>query len=124
MLYPTSNEIFPDGRCDVGKWYVFDFNVSELRRLWLKERDLSPRSKRFLRGQGDFQIATLHDHVELIRVLDRARKRETGLYIELKDPDRHCREGLDCAAACSGSSEPVRSEPTGRPRLPPVLRFQ
>ncbi len=92
-------DVFPDRRRDDRHWYVFDFTLDELRQLNVRERYGQAGSSRFPAGQGYFQIATLREHVELIRGLDHSRGSETGLYIELKQPARHQAEGLDVSTA-------------------------
>lgn len=92
-------DVFPDRQREDGRWYVFDFSLSELKQLNVHERYGSAGSPRFPDSLGQFQIATLREHVELIRGLDHSRGTTTGLYIELKQPTRHRQEGLDLAGA-------------------------
>lgn len=92
------SDVFPDRRREDGHWYVFDFQLSELRQLNVHERYGNDGSPRFPDHLGRFQIATLQEHIELIRGLDHSRGTTTGLYIELKQPARHRREGLDLAS--------------------------
>lgn len=90
-------EVFPDRCRDDRHWYVFDFTLEELRQLNVRERYGQAGSSRFPDRLARFQIATLQEHVELIRGLDHTRRTATGLYIELKQPARHHEEGLDVA---------------------------
>ena len=90
-------DVFPDRRREDRHWYAFDFTLEELRQLNVQERYGQKGSPRFPGDKGRFQIATLREHVELIRGLDHSRKTTTGLYIELKQPKRHHSEGFDLA---------------------------
>lgn len=90
-------DMFPDRRRDDQHWYVFDFTLNELRQLNVRERYAENGSSRFPGRQGRFQIATLREHVELIRGLNHSRGTSTGFYIELKQPERHHKEGFDLA---------------------------
>ncbi len=49
-----------------------------------------------------FQVPTLAEEIDLLAGLDRSRGRTTGLYIELKAPNWHRREGLDLTSAILG----------------------
>ena len=98
-LVTNVGDVFPDRCRDDRHWYVFDFTLDELRQLNVQERYGQAGSPRFPGHRGRFQIATLREHVELIRGLDHTRGTETGLYIELKQPALHHAEGLDVAAA-------------------------
>lgn len=90
-------DVFPDRRRADRHWYAFDFTLEELRQLNVQERYGQTGASRFPRDKGHFQIATLREHVQLIRGLDHSRNTATGLYIELKQPKRHHSEGLDLA---------------------------
>jgi glycerophosphoryl diester phosphodiesterase len=46
-----------------------------------------------------FQVPTLAEEIVMLAGLDRSRGQSTGLYIELKSPNWHRREGLDLSAA-------------------------
>ena len=87
-------DVFPDRSRD-GKYYVFDFTLSELKQLNVVERYESESRKRFPRGKGNFQIGTLKEHIELIQGLNRSRPHTAGLYVEIKQPALHQKNGLD-----------------------------
>lgn len=95
-LDATTNvaDVFP-GRAVDGKHYAFDFTLAELRQLRVVERDYSKTSRRFPAGVGEFEIATLEEHIQLITGLNVSRKREAGLYVEIKKPGLHRQHGLD-----------------------------
>jgi len=84
-------EMFPD-RAVEDRFYVFDFSLEELRQLNVTERDAKHR---FPRQSGRFVIATLEEHIQLIIGLNESRRRNTGLYVEIKQPALHRKRGLD-----------------------------
>lgn len=84
-------DVFPQKQVD-GKFYVFDFTLAELRQLKVTEREAS---QRFPRQTGAFRIATFAEHVQLIQGLNQSRKRNAGLYVEIKKPSLHQSRGLD-----------------------------
>ena len=92
-------DVFPDRLRDDRRWYVFDFTLEELRRLNVRKQSHHAGSSGFPAGQGRFQIATLREHVELIRGLDHSRRTATGLCIELREPARHRAEQFDVAGS-------------------------
>ena len=87
-------EKFP-GRAVDGKYYVWDFNLEELRKLKITERRSAKFGRRFPMESGSFQIATLEEHLTLIRGLNHSRNRDAGVYVEIKKPAEHRRHGLD-----------------------------
>lgn len=94
-LDQTTNvaDVFPDRQRD-GKFYVFDFTLAELKQLSVRER-FGPPGQRFPRSTGQFHICTLSEQIEVIQGLNQSRQKNTGLYVEIKRPDLHRREGLD-----------------------------
>mgnify|MGYP001826920281 FL=1 len=90
-----------------GRYYAADFDLAEIRQLRVHERtrhnqDGSPEAaypQRFPLGPGLLSIPTLREEIALISGLDRSRGRSTGLYIELKAPNWHHRQGLDITRA-------------------------
>lgn len=97
---------FPGRARADGRFYAIDFDVGEIRQLRVHERtQLGARSgeavfpQRFPVESGLFSVPTLAEEIELLAGLDRSRGCRTGLYIELKFPHWHRREGLDLASA-------------------------
>ncbi len=100
-------ERFPGRERGDGRFYAADFELEEIRQLRARER--------FHRGAGGAKVAvyphrfpadpallgvpTLAEEIQLLAGLDRSRERATGLYIELKAPNWHLREGHDIALA-------------------------
>ncbi|MCR9200384.1 MAG: hypothetical protein NXI04_17250 [Planctomycetaceae bacterium] len=84
--------VFPDRRRD-GHFYVFDFTLSELRQLNVRERS----EERFPQNSGRFVIRTLEEHLQLIAGLNQSRGHSTGVYVEIKQPALHHKHQLDVA---------------------------
>lgn len=87
-------DVFP-GRDTEGKFYVFHFTLQELKTLKVTERRTG--KIRFPKGQGNFRIATLKEHLELIQGLNQSRNAAVGVYVELKQPALHREHKLDLA---------------------------
>ena len=96
-------ERFPGRRRADGLHYAIDFSLEEIRSLRVHERvtnsgrPVYPR--RFPPQSGNFRVATLQEHIELISGLNRSTGREIGLYIEPKSPAWHAAEGKDLMSA-------------------------
>ena len=98
---------YPHRVRDDGHFYAMDFPLDEVRRLSVHERctvDTSGTRRpvypaRFPIDIALFQIPTLAEEIDLIAGLDKSRGRQTGLYIELKSPNRHRAAGLDLTSA-------------------------
>ncbi len=98
---------FPQRARTDGRYYAIDFALDELRQLRVHERstrhasgrDIAVFPERFPVAPALFGIPTLAEEIDLIAGLDHSRRRHTGLYIELKSPNWHTREGHDIAAA-------------------------
>jgi glycerophosphoryl diester phosphodiesterase len=97
---------FPGRARDDGRYYAIDFDIEEILELRVHERThlgtgqgraVYPR--RFPVGAALFTVPTLAQEIALLAGLDRSRNRRTGLYVELKAPNWHRREGLDLSSA-------------------------
>lgn len=90
---------FPKRKRKDGRFYAIDFTLKELKTLELHERtkeDGSPVFKnRFPLQPTGMKIPTLQEEILLIKGLNRSRKKNTGLYVELKKPEFHKKHGLD-----------------------------
>jgi glycerophosphoryl diester phosphodiesterase len=66
-------------------WFSEDFALAELKRLRAVERlpALRPENRRF---DGQFEIPTLQEVIDLVRGMERALGRRIGLYLETKHP--------------------------------------
>ena len=95
---------FPERAREDGRYYAADFSLEEIRRLQLHERTPPGSNRqiypgRFPHGAARFGVPTLAEEIELIAGLDHSRGRQTGLYVELKSPNWHLRQGLDIVPA-------------------------
>ncbi len=87
-------EKFPKRKRSDGRYYALDFTLAELKTLRVMER-FDPATgrqifpKRFQKGLGSFQIATLEEELQLIQGLNRSTGRIAGIYPEIKDPAWH-----------------------------------
>lgn len=91
---------FPDRARDDGKFYVRDFDLSEIRTLNVHERRGADGVSavfpgRFPTDKGRFSIATLGEEIEMVGGLNRATGRSVGIYPEIKSPAWHRSEGVD-----------------------------
>ncbi len=94
---------FPGRARDDGHFYAVDFSLGEIRTLHAHERR-GPDGRavfpgRFPADAALFRVPTLAEEIDLLAGLDHSTGRRTGLYIELKSPNRHRAAGLDLAAA-------------------------
>jgi glycerophosphoryl diester phosphodiesterase len=97
---------FPDRARADGRFYAIDFDLHEIRQLRVHERthytidgnEEAVFAERFPAQTALFQVPTLAEEIAMLEGLDRSRGRNTGLYIELKSPNWHRREGLDLSA--------------------------
>lgn len=99
-------ERFPERARDDGHFYTVDFTLDELRQLHVSEPvevvDGETRplyATRFPPEQSRFRLHTLAEEIELIQGLNATTGRDVGLYVEIKSPRFHHREGKDLASA-------------------------
>jgi glycerophosphoryl diester phosphodiesterase len=98
---------FPDRARSDGRFYAIDFDLPEIRQLRLHERTHLDAARlgsavypqRFPAEHALFQIPTLAEEVAMLAGLDHSRGCRTGLYVELKAPHWHRKQGLDLPAA-------------------------
>jgi glycerophosphoryl diester phosphodiesterase len=99
---------YPGRARDDGHWYAIDFSWQELSALGVRERlDLATGRPTFpdrfpsfdLKGQSPFRLHTLDEELTLIRGLNRTRGRESGIYVEIKEPAWHETQGRDLTVA-------------------------
>jgi glycerophosphoryl diester phosphodiesterase len=96
---------FPGRAREDGRFYALDFTLDEIRQLRLHERstcdeaglEVAVYPARFPLGSGTCSIPTLLEEIDFISGLDRSRNKSTGLYVELKAPDWHSRQGYKIA---------------------------
>jgi len=98
---------FPDRARADGRYYAIDFDLQEIRQLRVHERthvDTGNKGaavypQRFPVQPALFHVPTLAEEIDMLAGLDHSRGCRTGLYIELKAPNWHRREGLDLSSA-------------------------
>ena len=78
-----------DGTEESG-WFADDFTLVEIRTLRAKER-LSFRDQSF---NGQFEIPTFQEIIDLVKGVEAATGRKIGIYPETKHPTYHAAEGL------------------------------
>jgi glycerophosphoryl diester phosphodiesterase len=96
-------ERFPERRRGDGRYYVRDFDLSELRTLNVHERrqedgQTAVFARRFPTDSGRFSMATLRDEIEMIQGLNVSTGRSVGIYPEVKKPEWHAEEGVDLSS--------------------------
>lgn len=103
-LNATTNvkQVFPNRARKDGKFYVIDFDLSELKQLNVTARirnNGNPRySGRFPPGRSEFKIATLSEEIELIQGMNKSTGKNIGLYTEIKSPAWHREQGYDLSS--------------------------
>ena len=92
-------ERYPTRHRQDGRFYVRDFNLTELRSLRAWERmDADGRAVypgRYPARHGEFRIHTLREELDLVQQLNAATNGRTGVYPEIKRPKWHREEGVD-----------------------------
>jgi glycerophosphoryl diester phosphodiesterase len=104
-LEPTTDveQVYPERRRADGHWYVVDFTFAELQRLQVHER-VQPGSgaptwpARFSERGVPLRIPSLAEELALVRGLNAATGRRTGVYTEVKSPAWHRAQGKDPSA--------------------------
>lgn len=74
-------------------WFSEDFTLAEIKRLRAVERipEVRPANARF---DGQFEVPTLAEILDLVQALERVTGRRIGLYPETKHPTHFARLGL------------------------------
>ena len=99
-------QAFPQRARPDGHWYVIDFSYAELQQLALHDRvEPATGAASWPRRFGErlpFRIHSLAEELTLLRGLNRATGRHTGIYTEVKSPAWHRSEGKDLAPLVLG----------------------
>lgn len=91
---------FPGRARADGRFYAIDFTWAELVTLNVRER-FNPQTgqavfpDRFPTKGGAFRLCTFDEQVNLIAGLNHSTGRQTGIYVEFKEPAFHATEGKD-----------------------------
>lgn len=92
---------FPERHRDDGRFYVRDFDLSEIRTLNAWERMNADGTAvypgRYPVQSGEFGFNTLAEELELVARLNAEHGRKVGVYPEIKRPAWHKAEGVDIA---------------------------
>lgn len=91
---------FPGRARADGRHYAIDFTWAEIQQLTVHERTTETRpwkdkNRRFPAATGSFRIASLSQQLALIGGLNQTTGRTVGVYVELKEPQRHREFGHD-----------------------------
>jgi glycerophosphoryl diester phosphodiesterase len=113
-------ERFPGRARRDGRYYVRDFDLSEILTLTVHERVDGCGHQVFPQRQAhsgaEFRVHTLERELALVSMLRDNAKRNVGIYPEIKSPAWHAREGVDITklvletlreAGYSGHAAPV-----------------
>ncbi len=97
-------QLFPKRARKDGRYYAIDFTLAEIKSLQVTERiDLKNNTAvypgRFPIRSGKFEISTLKEELELIHGLNKSTGRNVGIYVEIKSPAWHRKEGKDISRA-------------------------
>jgi glycerophosphoryl diester phosphodiesterase len=92
-------EKFPGRQRKDGSFYAIDFTLDEIKSLVVTER-FNPQTgeavfgKRFpVNFKIDFRVPTLEEEILLVQGLNKSTGRNVGLYVEVKEPAFHEKEG-------------------------------
>lgn len=93
-------DLFPDRARDDGRYYAIDLTLDEIKQLSATERvDLKTGKavfpQRFPLKKSSFKVPSLAEEIELIQGLNKSTGRDAGIYVEIKDPDFHRKQGKD-----------------------------
>lgn len=96
---------FPDRKRADGRYYAIDFTYPEIQSLVVTER-FDPKTgeaifpNRFPVDSGiEFKVPKFEDELALIRGLNKSTGKDVGVYVEVKEPAFHEREGKDITRA-------------------------
>ena len=92
-------KVFPKKHRKNKKFYALDFTLSEIKQLSTHERKnflgKTRYPSRFPSTLELTKVASLDEMVDLIWGLNQSRKKNIGLYIEIKSANFHQQEGFD-----------------------------
>lgn len=93
---------FPGRKRDDGRFYAIDFTIEEIRELKATQRFQHDTGKpahpeRFPVSGHTYQLHTLEEEIRFIQGLNASTGRNVGLFVEIKQPTFHQKEGRDIA---------------------------
>lgn len=90
---------FPGRNRKDGSYYAIDFTLDEIKSLLVTERFDPKTGKAVFEGRFpvsftiDFRVPTLEEEILLIQGLNKSTGKNVGLYVEVKEPAFHEKEG-------------------------------
>lgn len=96
---------FPGRTRPDGSYYAIDFTLDEIKSLLVTERFDPKTGKAVFEGRFpvdtgiDFRIPTLEEEFKLIQGLNKSTGKHIGVYVEVKEPAFHEKEGKDIMKA-------------------------
>ena len=96
---------FPGRQREDGSFYAIDFTFEEIKSLNVTERFDPKTGKAVFAGRFpvqnviDFRVPTLEEEFQLVQGLNKATGGNIGVYVEVKEPAFHEKEGKDIMKA-------------------------
>jgi len=95
---------FPDRKRADGRYYAIDFTLAEIKEFqatqgFAPETGEAAQPGRFPLDGYAYRLPTLEEEVRFVKGLNASTRREIGLFVEVKQPTFHRREGRDVARA-------------------------
>lgn len=96
---------FPGRNRSDGKYYIIDFTYPEIQTLTVTERFDPKTGKAVFPGRFpvdsgiEFKVPKFEDELALINGLNKSTGKNVGVYVEVKEPAFHEREGKDIVQA-------------------------
>ncbi len=95
-------ERFPDRKRKDGRYYAIDFTLAEIRELNATQRFdhrtlKAAQPGRFPVEAYTYRLHTLEEEIRFIQGLNASTGRNIGLFVEIKQPTFHLKEGHDTA---------------------------
>lgn len=101
----TSTDVavkFPNRKRADGFYYVIDFTLAEIKSLVVHERRQDDMITPAFEGRfpsvdtiSDFRIPTFKEFILTVQGMNKSRNKNIGIYVEVKEPAFHEREGKD-----------------------------
>lgn len=94
-------DLFPQRKRADGRYYANDFTLAEIKTLALAERFHNDTGKPYFEGRFpksfalDYRVPTLEEEFLQVQGLNKSRKMDTSVYVEVKEPAFFEKEGLD-----------------------------
>jgi Glycerophosphoryl diester phosphodiesterase len=96
---------FPGRNRPDGSYYAIDFTLAEIKSLIVMERFNPKTGKAVFAGRFpvdssiDFRIPTVEEEFRLVQGLNKSTGKNVGVYVEVKEPAFHDKEGQDALQA-------------------------